>query len=308
MTPHPLPATLMYPPFTRQRTIPFAVLAFMALGQMHPSPLAPQAPDTLFAPSLHDLAFMAGSWNGTFQAGTKGGVIEERYTTPSDNLILGTTRFLLDGRAVDFELTTLRAGEDGVVTLLPYPSGQRSEDGFRLTMVVRTGESVQAVFEAPEHDFPKRVIYRSEGDRLLARIDGGEGSDQAQTWEMWPAGAGLQDRAAPGVLAVAEALVDAFNRHDPEAMAALVTPDFELYYVIEGGVAELATRGSAQLLAEMKAYFADRPSVQSTMSGAIDGPVYVSFREQIVGGQSSLAVYEVREGLIKRVWYYPAEG
>jgi hypothetical protein len=40
---------------------------------------------------------------------------------------------------------------------------------------------------------------------------------------------------------------------------------------------------------------------------AIDGPIYVSFREQIVGGKSSLAVYEVRGGLIRRAWYFPAE-
>ena len=57
----------------------------------------------------------------------------------------------------------------------------------------------------------------------------------------------------------------------------------------------------------MTPYFASRPSARSTIAAAIDGPVYVSFREQIVGGQSSLAVYEVRGGLIKRVWYFPAE-
>jgi hypothetical protein len=39
----------------------------------------------------------------------------------------------------------------------------------------------------------------------------------------------------------------------------------------------------------------------------VNGPRFVSFREQIVGGKSSLAVYEVEAGLIRRVWYYPAE-
>ena len=110
-----------------------------------------------------------------------------------------------------------------------------------------------------------------------------------------------------GALAVAELLIDAFNRHDPAAMAALVSPDFELYYFDENGVAGLALTGPDQLEAQMTQYFAARPSVQSTISGAIDGPVYVSFREQIVGGQSSIAVYEIRDDLIQRVWYYPAE-
>jgi hypothetical protein len=139
---------------------------------------------------MADLGFMSGCWNGSFQARDGEGVIEEHYTSPSENLILGTTRYLLDGRAVQFELTTLRTGEDGVITMLPYPGGSPSPDGFQLTRVIRTGEALEAVFEAPEHDFPKRVIYRREGDRLVARIDGGEGSDQAQTWEMRPVGCG----------------------------------------------------------------------------------------------------------------------
>ncbi|MCZ6507429.1 MAG: nuclear transport factor 2 family protein, partial [Acidobacteria bacterium] len=122
-----------------------------------------------------------------------------------------------------------------------------------------------------------------------------------------PADAAARQSNAPSALSVAEALVDAFNGHDPEAMAKLVTADFELYYVDDEGVAVLSVRGPEQLVAEMTPYFASRPSVRSTIAAAIDGPVYVSFREQIVGGQSSLAVYEVRDGLIKRVWYFPAE-
>ena len=121
------------------------------------------------------------------------------------------------------------------------------------------------------------------------------------------ANASAQELDNTSALSVAEALVDAFNQHDPDAMAALVAPDFELYYVDEEGVAGLAVSGPDQLAAEMATYFTSHPSVQSTIAAAIDGPVYTSFREQIVGGQSSLAVYEVRDGLIKRVWYFPAE-
>lgn len=112
---------------------------------------------------------------------------------------------------------------------------------------------------------------------------------------------------ATGVMPVAEALVQAFNRHDPEAMGALVTPDFELFYVDDSGEAALSITGRAQLVEEMTGYFAGNPTVHSIISGIIDGPRFVSFREQIVGGQSSIAVYEIHNALIKRVWYYPAE-
>jgi len=110
-----------------------------------------------------------------------------------------------------------------------------------------------------------------------------------------------------GALQIAEALVAAFNQHDPAAMAAMVTSDFELYYVNDEGVAELALRGPEQLAAEMTSYFETRPRVESRIAGAIDGPTFVSVREQIVGGQSSLSVYEVRDRLVRRVWYFPAE-
>lgn len=113
--------------------------------------------------------------------------------------------------------------------------------------------------------------------------------------------------AESSALEVAERLVDAFNRHDPSAMAELVADDFELYYVDDQGQAALAITGPEALEREMTAYFAANPEVASEIRGRVDGPVYVSFREQIVGGASSLAVYEVRDGEIQRVWYYPAE-
>ena len=116
-----------------------------------------------------------------------------------------------------------------------------------------------------------------------------------------------QVQEPPSALSVASDLVEAFNQHDPEAMARLVSADFEMYYVSETGVAERATTGRDQLIADMTIYFAARPSVRSVISGAVDGPVRVAFREQIVGGASSLAVYEVHDGLIRRVWYFPAE-
>ena len=156
---------------------------------------------------------MTGCWNGTFQGRTGEGVIEEHYTSPSENVMLGTTRYSPGGPGGAVRTHHDADREDGVTTLLPYPGGRPSADGFTLTRVVRTGEAVEAVFEAPEHDFPKRIIYRSEGDRLVARIDGGEGSDQAQTWEMrsadcsgaeGPTGSGAWGPAEPGALWVAE--------------------------------------------------------------------------------------------------------
>ena len=48
--------------------------------------------------------------------------------------------------------------------------------------------------------------------------------------------------ASKTALAAAEELFEAFNQHDPMAMANLVTSDFELYYVDAEGAAELSLR------------------------------------------------------------------
>ena len=121
-----------------------------------------------------------------------------------------------------------------------------------------------------------------------------------------PAGC-VQSRHSTGTSRIAEALVAAFNAHDPASMASFVSPDFELYYVDENGEAALALRGREELIQEMEGYFVAQPEVQSKIVDVVHGTTYIAFREQIVGGQSSLAVYEIREKLIRRVWYYPAE-
>lgn len=101
--------------------------------------------------------------------------------------------------------------------------------------------------------------------------------------------------------------MEAFNAHDAEAMGAFVTDDVEIFYVDDAGVPEIGTRGRSQLATQMTAYFEALPEVASSIESILPGPVYVSVRERIVDGAASLAVYEVRDGLIRRVWYYPVD-
>jgi hypothetical protein len=129
--------------------------------------------------SLEDLAFMSGCWEGPFSSRGRSGVIEEHYTSPSANLILGTTRYLIDGRTVQFELTVIRADSAGV-HLTPYPGG-RASDTFRLNDF----KDGRAAFEYPEHDYPKRIIYfMDDEDVRVARIDGGPHDTDASKWRM----------------------------------------------------------------------------------------------------------------------------
>ena len=142
--------------------------------------LQPAAAAAQTAHTLETLSFMAGCWRGEFD---NGAVLEEFYTTPSDNLMLGTSRFLRGGRAVQFEFSRITADSMGIV-LLPFPGGRPSEHGFRLTTLA----AQSALFEAPDHDFPKRIRYaRAPDGSLTARIDGGDGDARVQEWRMRPA-------------------------------------------------------------------------------------------------------------------------
>ena len=126
---------------------------------------------------LEPLRFMAGCWRGS--SGDR--VIEEHYTTPSANLILGMTRYTRHGVATGYEFATI-AWKDSAIVLTPRPEGQQPVP-FRLTRMERSS----AMWENPAHDFPTRIAYRRvPGDTLVARVEGpGEGgATVSEEWRM----------------------------------------------------------------------------------------------------------------------------
>lgn len=106
------------------------------------------------------------------------------------------------------------------------------------------------------------------------------------------------------------AYVDAFNRHDPEAMAASCQAELEVWYVDEAGVSGLGTSGPDALAAELRGYFEAYPDVRSVPEQVqfLDG--FLWFRERVSWAdrsQASRAVYQVQGGKLLRAWYLPLE-
>lgn len=94
--------------------------------------------------------------------------------------MLGTTRFFRDGEAVGFEFGHIRAAAEGIV-YTPYPGGERSPHAFRLSRA-SPGE---AIFEAPEHDYPRRIHYSlGQDEGLEVRIDGGPDDPSPRGWSL----------------------------------------------------------------------------------------------------------------------------
>ncbi|HEU5041307.1 MAG TPA: DUF6265 family protein [Gemmatimonadales bacterium] len=152
--------------------LPLRLLALAAVVLV-PATAAPPAPGP-----LEPLRFMAGCWRG--QSGDDR-VIEEHYTSPSANLILGMTRYTRNGVATGYEFSTI-AWKDSAIVLTPRPEGQQPVP-FPLAQMDRSS----AVWENPAHDFPTRIAYRRvPGDTLVARVAGpGEGGAMAsEEWRM----------------------------------------------------------------------------------------------------------------------------
>ncbi len=127
---------------------------------------------------------------------------------------------------------------------------------------------------------------------------------------------------ATSPLEVVEALMRAFNEHDVDAMLAHVTEDVEWMSVpAEGASLAVEATGKSALRERMMSYFEGIPSaravIEDWMASSDDGGSrFVTVRERASWtskesgderSQTSIAVYEIRDSLVARVWYYPAE-
>lgn len=124
---------------------------------------------------LHELAFLAGNW-----VGESGQVeMEEIWTEPKGGVMLGLHRDVAPGKAAFFEF--LRIGvRDGRVICFASPRGCGGTE-FLLSKI----EDSVVVFENFEPDYPQRIVYRRDGDRLTARIEGGIDGQLAVTEWTW---------------------------------------------------------------------------------------------------------------------------
>jgi hypothetical protein len=137
------------------------------------------APARAFASvTLDTLGWMSGCWRGNAGPST---VIEEQYSAPTANQILGATRYVRTGRSIDFEFTSIASDSTGI-TLNAQPRGVPPTP-FEL-------DSLSASFARwsnPHHDFPQRIQYtRLHRDTLVARIEGPgpNGAPRASEWRL----------------------------------------------------------------------------------------------------------------------------
>jgi hypothetical protein len=108
------------------------------------------------------------------------------------------------------------------------------------------------------------------------------------------------------------AFTGAFESREVDALIALAHPEIE-WLTVSGSEVAVETRGRDALRESLTGYFASCPSCRSTTDiYQVVGP-WVSALEHAEWEkegrtlrQSALAVYEIVDGLVRRVWYYPA--
>jgi len=119
---------------------------------------APQATN----PTVKDVAWIAGCWDLT----RNGRHVAEHWMAPEGGTMIGVSRTVAGGKTTEWEFLIVREGTKGL-EYVAKPSGQ-AEATFTSTRVSPN----EVVFENAAHDFPKRIIYKRDGDTLTASIEG----------------------------------------------------------------------------------------------------------------------------------------
>ena len=107
-----------------------------------------------------DLSWISGHW----RSDENGQITEEFWTDDNGGLMLGGNRTIAGGQARAFEFLRIQSSPDGRA-YCAQPGGS-TPTCFALS---EQGEN-WVVFENAEHDFPQRIRYERDGERLTATI------------------------------------------------------------------------------------------------------------------------------------------
>ena len=141
----------------------WAMIAAMLLTAASPAP-GPA--------SVGDLAWLAGTW--VKDAG--GEWTEESWSAPRGGIMLGHSLSGAGDTAQGFEFLMLQPGAGGVPAYVAQPGGKPP-----VSFALVDHGPARATFENAGHDYPQRIAYVRDGDRLTATISSIDGS-QAMSW------------------------------------------------------------------------------------------------------------------------------
>jgi hypothetical protein len=160
---------------TKQKTGTCLLVLCVACGCAAQAP-EPAGEDTS---QLRELAFLVGSWVSR----SENAEVEEHWLAAKGGLMLGLNRTVTASGKTSFEYLRIEEREDGIF-YVASPQGGAST-AFALVEL----SAGRALFENPQHDFPRRILYELEPDGTLrAHIEGQvDGETVSAEWHWQPA-------------------------------------------------------------------------------------------------------------------------
>ncbi|MCA8943914.1 MAG: hypothetical protein KDB80_15225 [Planctomycetes bacterium] len=125
------------------------------------------APESYPADGIPALGWLEGQWVGETDGGVR---VEACYSSADGGMLVAATKEIgADGKVTMFDFEFF-AERGGTLFLQPFPFGKRSVT-FALVELDSAGR--RAVFENPDHDFPRRFDYHCPSpDRLVVSLVG----------------------------------------------------------------------------------------------------------------------------------------
>jgi hypothetical protein len=125
-------------------------------------------------PTVAQLDWLAGTWRGTANDGAEWETI---YTPPTGGMVLSASKEMKGGRTVMYDFERFQQKGDDVV-MVPYPFGKKSVE---FTLTSYDADAKKAIFENPEHDFPRKFTYqRTADDKLSIALVGDMGGGDVE--------------------------------------------------------------------------------------------------------------------------------
>ena len=121
-------------------------------------------------------------------------------------------------------------------------------------------------------------------------------------------------RSTGSTAAVVQGYEAAFNAHSPEQVGRWLHEELS-WLAIDGDQVRVEARGRAAMLQWLHVYFAQLPDVRAQIETFHGDGRYVAVHECLswrhegqARQQCAHGTYEIDNGLIRRVWYWPVEG
>ena len=151
------------------RTVFLLSTVLLLSSSSRPLPIRPEGNHPASPPSIRDLAWLEGTWQG--KIGERD--FEARYSGADGGQVLSASKYTKEGVAAGFEFERFEE-LDGTLVLTPFPDGKSSVT-FKLAEL--DSKSRRAVFENLAHDFPTRLSYQRVADNKLTILVSGPGED-----------------------------------------------------------------------------------------------------------------------------------